>query len=94
MNYLSNSHYAVAGSFGNGIVALQSTGVPPLHLLRRAANEVTISWPATENSFGLEVVDPLSSPARWTPLAVGPQNELTVRLGMGNRYYRLKRKSA
>jgi hypothetical protein len=67
-------------------------GVPAAPTLSavRSGNQITISWPASATGFILEVTANLGSPS-WTAVPGVVNNSVTVPIGAGNQFYRLKK---
>jgi hypothetical protein len=62
----------------------------------RTSHTVTISWSASATGFNLEASDTLPSNSNWqpeptVPEIVGDQNVVTLELGAGPRFFRLKK---
>ena len=62
----------------------------------RTGNDVTLSWPATGTNFLLEATSDLGAPdwqgVSGTPAIVNDQCLVTIPLGSGNQFFRLRRK--
>jgi hypothetical protein len=63
---------------------------PPVLTATRAGTSITISWPTTATGFTLETTVSLSTPA-WTAVGGVANNSVTVPIGPGNQFYRLKK---
>lgn len=69
--------------------------VPPKMAVRRNANSVVVSWPASATTYGLESSATLS-PGNWTavqgaPVVVSGENTMTIEPTGVAGYYRLKK---
>ena len=67
-----------------------AVGGAPALSVSRSAGSVTISWPAAVTGFTLESTDSLPAPS-WTPVSVGANNSVTITIGSGNKFYRLRK---
>ncbi len=70
--------------------------IPHSLSIERTGNNVTLSWPATGTNFLLEATSDLGAP-NWqgvsaTPGIINYQCVVTIPLGPGNQFYRLRRK--
>jgi hypothetical protein len=59
------------------------------------SGQVMISWATAAGSYTLEVADSLSPPVNWTlapqtPVVNGQQTTVTISVGAGNKFYRLR----
>jgi hypothetical protein len=59
------------------------------------AGQLTISWATAAGSYTVEVTDSLSLPVNWTvapetPVVNGQQTTVTISVGAGNKFYRLR----
>jgi hypothetical protein len=68
---------------------------PRLSIQRQGANMVLICWPLTCRNFVLEQTANLNSPISWSPVGatvtlMGGQNCVSLPIGNGNRFFRLK----
>lgn len=73
---------------------IQALTVAPRVTIAHAGNDVVITWPTAALDFVVEATDTLS-PANWTevsaiPFPVGDMNTVTLPIGNGSRFYRLK----
>jgi hypothetical protein len=66
--------------------------IPPVLRVARSGNDVTISWPTAITGYALESAPTLPAPA-WTPVPGVVNNSVTLAIGPGNLFFRL-RKSA
>jgi hypothetical protein len=65
---------------------------PPRLNLRRAANDLLLSWPAEASQFVLEAATNLTRPIQWAPLVSGiTQYTATLEGTSASRFYRLRR---
>jgi hypothetical protein len=60
-----------------------------------SSGQVVISWATAAGSYTLEVTDSLSPPVSWsvapeTPVVNGQQTTVTIAVGAGNKFYRLR----
>lgn len=91
MNLLYAQHLATAGGLGGCAIAIQNPAAPPLKVTS-TGERATLSWPDAGSSYVLETIDSLSSPARWVPVMAQARNEVSIKLGVSNRFFRLARK--
>jgi len=70
------------------------TAPPPLGgptiTITRSGTSLTLSWPASDTGFTLESKDSLSSPT-WTAVPGVVNNSVTVQIGAGSKFYRLRK---
>ena len=64
--------------------------------ITRTGKVVSVSWPVSAAGFGLESTDALAPAANWQPEAtapeiVGDQNVVTLEVGPGPRFFRLRK---
>jgi hypothetical protein len=78
-----------ADGIANGVVVPPVTTLPALGANRNGTNLV-LSWPAAFAGFTLESSDSLAKPA-WVPVTGITNNSVTVRIGVGSKFYRLRR---
>jgi hypothetical protein len=92
---------ALGGPNASGIPSapIGSAGVPiveppasaPKLAVRRDGLSLTISWDASVTGFVLEETGSLSSPVSWTATPGVANNSVTVQIGAGSKYYRLRK---
>jgi len=68
----------------------------PLMQISRSSSTVSISWPTAAAGFVLETTDSLSEATNWIPeatipLPLGDQNAVTIKIGSGAKFFRLKK---
>jgi hypothetical protein len=74
---------------------IQTSGAPLLRITRSGGN-VILSWPNPSTTFHLQQTSTLPGlPAAWTdvaslPVVAGPNLQVTLPAGPGNRFFRLK----
>jgi hypothetical protein len=73
-------------------IPIPSTSNPTLPTLafNRTGTMVTMSWNAANTGFSLESTASLSTPT-WSPVPNVVNNSVTITIGAGNNYFRLKR---
>ena len=65
------------------------TGGPTI-LIARNGTSLTLSWSAADTGFTLESADSLSNPT-WTAVSGVANNSVTVQIGAGSKFYRLRK---
>lgn len=85
---------AAAGS--SGLVEFEFFTAPLELGISRAGNTVRLTWPSSAIGFGLESSNALTPMADWLPVSttpeiVGDQNAVTLDIGPGSRFFRLKK---
>lgn len=73
-----------------------SDAPPPALVVTRFGNTVTISWPVLAGAFQLEAANSLGTTPNWqpeptAPEVIGDQNVVTLELGAGPRFFRLRK---
>jgi len=63
---------------------------PPSLSYSLAGNQLTLSWPADVTGFTLEYAESLPSTS-WTPQSGVVNNQVTVDVGSGRRFFRLRK---
>lgn len=71
------------------------TVTPPDVSASYEVGQLTISWATAAGSYTVEVTDSLSPPVNWTvapetPVVNGRQTTVTISVGAGNKFYRLR----
>jgi len=81
-----------AGLSGKGILdaVVGPDAEPPKLTVSLSGTQLTISWPASATGFTLESADALPS-TTWPPVPGVQNNSVTVAIGAGNKFYRLKK---
>ncbi|HKS38790.1 MAG TPA: hypothetical protein VJW76_16465 [Verrucomicrobiae bacterium] len=81
---------ALGGPTAAGIpVAITGVVLPPTIAVNRSGNTVTISWPTVATGFTLEETATLTPPS-WSPVGGVVNNSVSITIGSGNRFYRLR----
>ncbi|MEO8426966.1 MAG: hypothetical protein ABI651_07640, partial [Verrucomicrobiota bacterium] len=62
----------------------------PTLTITKSGTSVTLSWPASDTGFTLESADSLSNPT-WTTVPNVVNNSVTVQIGAGSKFYRLRK---
>ena len=62
----------------------------PTITVTRSGPSLTLSWPASDTGFTLESKDSLSNPT-WTAVPGVVNNSVTVQIGPGSKFYRLRK---
>jgi hypothetical protein len=93
--HLSGGNYSIDGGFWGLLAVVQTPGAPLLSLTIAKPN-VVLSWPATATGFYLQQSPDVTVGNGWSsnglPAVVvnNGSNTVTVPLGAGNQYFRLK----
>ena len=79
----------------NASAALHISVAAPSLSVALQANQIVISWLTSPASYVLEVTDHLTPPTTWNPApeapVIGPeQTTVTISIGAGSRFYRLR----
>jgi uncharacterized delta-60 repeat protein/uncharacterized repeat protein (TIGR01451 family) len=79
----------------NNTVLVKTVVEFPQITTTRTGNNLVIAWPADANGYTLEHTASLTPPAVWTPVAtapvrVGNQKTVTLSIGSGNEFFRLR----
>lgn len=85
--------YSLTGGFFGVAVAIQQEGAPLLKI-RRAGDNLVISWFPTVVSYQLEVKDSLDPDVPWTPAGLpititDSENTVIIPVTPGDKFYRL-----
>jgi hypothetical protein len=96
---ISGNHlFVAADSEGLQVfdLALGNTQDLPALGIARSGSSLTITWPASVTGAVLETTRQLAPTANWSPAAeapvvVGDQNVVTIQIGAGSRFFRLKK---
>ena len=81
---------------GNNLVSVKTLVEFPQLGVSRSGGDLVIAWPAGATAFALERTLSLTPPVIWTlvvtpaPLTVGDQKTVTVPIGAGNEFFRLR----
>ena len=80
---------------GNNTVSVKTVVEFPQITTTRTGSTLVIAWPADASAYILEHTTSLTPPAVWTPvptppIRVGSQNMVTVTIGSGNEFFRLR----
>jgi hypothetical protein len=80
---------------GNNTVSVKTLVEFPQITTTRTGSTLVIAWPADANAYTLERTTSLAPPAVWTPVAtppvrVGNQNTVTLTIGNGDEFFRLR----
>lgn len=75
---------------------LDSPASPAVVRLLRTGPQVTLSWPVATAGFSLESAVDLGNPPGWAPVGsfpkvIGDQNVVTLEIGSGPRFFRLRK---
>jgi hypothetical protein len=99
---VENGKYVVTLPMGSGDeffrLRANVTGFPQLSLLRVGGN-LEITWSAYTSGYVLERAPNMTLPITWTtvtvpaPVTVGDQKMVTLPIGSGNEFFRLKQQS-
>ena len=73
----------------NHFLAMVGPEAPPAITIGLSGNQVTLSWPASAVGFTLESSDDLLG-TTWTPVSGVVGNTVTLDVGPGNQFFRLK----
>jgi len=93
--HMAGGNYSLDGGFWGLLAVVQTPGAPLLSLTIAKPNAV-LSWPAAATGFYLQQNPDVSVTNAWSsnglPAAVlgNGSNTVTVPLGAGNKYFRLK----
>jgi hypothetical protein len=81
---------------GNNTVSVKTiVQTPPMSIVR-SGNNIVISWPLDGGNYVLERTTSVSPPVVWTtvtfppPSTVGDQRVVTLQLGVGPEFFRLR----
>jgi hypothetical protein len=85
----SAGNYALQGGFWPGVLVVPP-GEAPAMFIQLATGNVTISWSPATPGFVLEVNDSVSS-GSWNPTPSGSTNPVTLAVGAGAKFYRLRK---
>jgi hypothetical protein len=71
-----------------------SPAPPPALTIAHVDKTIRVSWPASATGFALQSSGSITSAPGWqpelnTPQVVGDQNEVTLEIGAGPRFFRL-----
>lgn len=77
-------------------LTLAAPSTPPVLKATRSGSTLTLSWPASVTGAVLETTSQLPPAANWSPAAeapviVGDQIVVTIQIGTGSRFFRLKK---
>jgi hypothetical protein len=80
----------------DAFVAKMVDPLPPSIQITRSGSTLAISWPTSANGFGLECADSLAPTPNWqpepaVPEIVGDKSVVTLEIGPGSRFFRLKK---
>jgi hypothetical protein len=80
---------------GNNSVSVKTVVEFPRITATRTSNTLVIAWPADATAYTLEFTTSLAPPIVWTPVAtppvtVGNQKTVTLNIGNGNEFFRLR----
>jgi hypothetical protein len=83
---------ALGAATADGIPGASSPPPPggPTITVTRSGTSLTLSWPASDTGYTLESKDSLSSPT-WTAVPGVVNNSVTVQIGPGSKFYRLRK---
>jgi hypothetical protein len=83
---------ALGAASADGIPGASSPPPPggPTISITRSGTSLTLSWPASDTGFTLESKDSLSNPT-WTAVPGVVNNSVTVQIGPGSKFYRLRK---
>ena len=87
---MSGGPFTLTGGFWALPVAVQSSNVPTLLIIRGAPGFATISWTPATPGFVLQVSDTLTPPA-WTNALSAATNPVSIPATLPARFYRLNR---
>jgi hypothetical protein len=84
----------LGASSGSPVVQITVEPRPALSV-SLSGNQIVIAWPTSQLNYLLEVTANLNSPISWTPapetpVINGPQTSVTIAVGAGNKFYRLR----
>lgn len=86
------------GAGGLGVFVARFVEPPDIAVgltIARAGSRLTLSWPTSATGFALESAETLGqepwAPVSATAVVEGDQNVVTVDIGAGPRFYRLKK---
>jgi len=81
---------------GNNTFLVKTVVAFPEFTVSRSGNNLVISWPASATDYTLESAASLTPPVVWTPvttppaLTVGDQKVITLPMGGGDEFFRLR----
>ncbi len=86
----------LAAAGGSGLAEFEFFTAPLELGISRAGNTVKLTWPGSAIGFGLESSPTLTPTANWlpepaAPAIVGDQNVVTLEIGPGPKFFRLKK---
>lgn len=92
--YQSGGAYGLIGGFWGAFADAPAEPIPTLRILLNGS-KVTLAWQNPSTGFILQESSSLSTPV-WTdvlelPGVVGLEKQVSVNLGVGERYFRLRR---
>ncbi len=79
-----------ADAIYNHFLAMVAPPSPPTITFVRSGNNLTLSWPPDVTGFTLESTGKLPATA-WTPVGGVVNNQVTVPIGSGNLFFRLRK---
>ncbi len=85
---MTGGNSSLTGGFW-ALYAVPTPGAPRLTVTPAGAGQATISWTPTTAGFALQECPSLSI-FNWTNSPSGTTNPITVPVGLGNKFYRLK----
>jgi hypothetical protein len=86
----SGGNYTLQGGFWPGVLVVPPTGDAPALFIQLNGANVALSWSPAPPGFVLEVSDNVSSTA-WNPAPSGSTNPVTLSVGSGAKFYRLRK---
>jgi len=83
---------ALGAASADGIPGASSPPPPggPTISISRSGTSLTLSWPASDTGFTLESADSLPN-STWTAVPGVANNSVTVQIGPGSKFYRLRK---
>jgi len=85
---LSGGNYTLQGGFWPGVT--DATPEVPTMFIQLTGTSVTVSWSPAPPGFVLEVNDSVA-PTTWNPAPSGGTNPVTLTVGSGAKFYRLRK---
>jgi hypothetical protein len=87
-----NNHASGVGA----AYVFSSQALPPGLVMAKSGRQATLAWPVTADGFALEWIASLGPPASWQPEPTLPeivreQKVVTLEIGAGPRFFRLKK---
>ncbi|HRY47513.1 MAG TPA: hypothetical protein P5186_05655 [Candidatus Paceibacterota bacterium] len=94
-----SGNHALLGIAGQGVAVIEiepPPPPPPALTMVLAGEGLMIFWPVSDPGYGLEASDSLAPASSWqsepaAPQVVGDQNVVTIEIGAGPRFFRLKK---